>query len=139
MERMEQERLEGYNEVHPGTPIHTTHFQPEQELYEGQGIEENPHDVATSPEHVALLNANAMPLDLEHPLSGYNDEGNTYLSVYNHKQGPPWDWAEDQEELPPRMPTPTTFYEPEYNVYEARCHVTRVRRNVQRQRRTARG
>jgi hypothetical protein len=42
----------------------------------------------------------------------------THLSVYNHKQGPPWDWAVDQEELPPRMPTPTTFYEPEYDAYE---------------------
>jgi hypothetical protein len=43
----------------------------------------------------------------------------TYLPVYNHEQEPPGDWVEDQDRLPPRMPTPTTVYEPEYDVYEA--------------------
>jgi hypothetical protein len=42
-----------------------------------------------------------------------------YLPVYIHEQEPPGDWVEDQEAIPPRMPTPTTLYEPEYEVYEA--------------------
>src|ERR1700759_675059 len=43
----------------------------------------------------------------------------THLPLHNYEQGPLGDWADDQDELPPRMPPPPTFYEPEYNVYEA--------------------
>lgn len=43
----------------------------------------------------------------------------THLPEYIHKQETPGDWAEDQEGIPPRMPTPTTLYEPKYNVYKA--------------------
>jgi hypothetical protein len=53
----------------------------------------DPHDVATSPERDAFTNAaNTMPLDPEHPLSGYNDEDNTYVDVpnpfANHERDP---------------------------------------------------
>ena len=43
----------------------------------------------------------------------------THLPMHNYEQGPPGDWADDQDEVPPRLPIPTTYHEPVYDVYEA--------------------
>jgi hypothetical protein len=89
VEGMEQE-LEGYDEVHPGTPTHPTSFQPEQQVYEAPGMSDSPHDVATSPERDAFTNAGNTELDPEHTLSGYNDDGNAYTDTHtpfaNHER-----------------------------------------------------
>lgn len=91
-ERMEQEELEGYSEVHPGTPAHPTSFQPEQEPYEAHEMADSPHDAATSPECHARPNNDHERPDHGYPLSGYNDEGNAYADTpnpfANHERDP---------------------------------------------------
>jgi hypothetical protein len=56
------------NWVHRGTHTHNTYLEPEQQVYEGYGMADEPPETATSPGHDVWPNDNTIPIEYERQL-----------------------------------------------------------------------